>query len=138
MIQKIVIIVLSTLVCTESIFIANCKVNSEFDASEKNVIGKFYNLPNYEEIEGGLTKDYYLTPKSGIVNNYKVAIKIAETILLSVYGKKIYKDVPYNAYLKNDSIWVVAGTIKDGAIGGTFEVVMRKNDGAILRVVEEK
>lgn len=46
------------------------------------------------------------------------AVAQAEKEWLKLYGKKIYKRKPFVAQLKNDSVWIVKGTLPKGYDGG--------------------
>ncbi len=50
-------------------------------------------------------------PESGVVPNAETAVKIAEAVLIPVYGKKrIASEEPFHAKLKNGE-WHVTGTL---------------------------
>lgn len=76
--------------------------------------------------------------KDGYVPNEETAIKIAEAVWLPIYGKEIYKEKPFHATLKNDTIWVVEGTLKKEADGGTVYAEIHKGNGKILKVTHYK
>src|SRR5262249_3282503 len=81
-------------------------------------------------------------PKSGFVPDSKTATKIAEAVLVPVYGEaKIQEEQPFTAKLKGD-IWTVAGTSHckdqngnvlsaDHCLGGVAVVRLAKSDGRI-------
>jgi len=80
-------------------------------------------------------------PTSGYVPDSKTAVKIAEAVLIPVYGEKqIESERPFTATLKN-GVWTVTGTLRcpDGkggtttsCDGGVAEVQISKNDARIL------
>jgi hypothetical protein len=80
-------------------------------------------------------------PKSGYVPDPETAVKIAEAVLIPVFGQKqIESERPFVAQLK-DGVWTVDGTLhcpdgKGGTTtscdGGTAEVRIAKNDGRVL------
>jgi len=86
-------------------------------------------------------------PKSGFVPNSTTAVKIAEAVLIPVYGKeKIESERPFKATLEN-GVWTVSGTLRcpDGkggtttmCVGGTAEVKLSKIDGRILKMIHYK
>jgi NTF2 fold immunity protein len=47
-----------------------------------------------------------------------ILIKLAENEWLKVYGKGIYSNKPFVVNKKNDSTWVVEGTLQEGFLGG--------------------
>jgi NTF2 fold immunity protein of polymorphic toxin system component len=87
------------------------------------------------------------TPKDGFVPDSITAVKIAEAVLIPVYGKeKIESEPPFKAVLEN-GVWTGDGTLycpdgKGGVTttcdGGTAEVKLSKTDGRILRVIHYK
>jgi len=50
--------------------------------------------------------------------NEEIAISVAEKKWEQVYGNSINKEKPFVATQKNDSIWIVHGTIPKPTIGG--------------------
>jgi NTF2 fold immunity protein len=86
-------------------------------------------------------------PKDGFVPDSTTAVKIAEAVLIPVYGKeKVESERPFKAKLEN-GVWTISGTLhcsdgKGGAItlckGGTAEVKVSKADGRILRMFHYK
>jgi len=84
--------------------------------------------------------------KRSMVPDEKTARKVAEAILLPIYGNQIYQDTPFVAKLKGDSVWVVSGGYKDKEkndkpifrVGGFEVIVIRKSDCKILRVIHTK
>jgi len=86
-------------------------------------------------------------PKDGFVPDPKTAVKIAEAVLIPVYGEKqIESERPFKAVLEN-GVWTVDGTlrcpdVKGGVttmcFGGTAEVKLSKTDGRILKMIHYK
>jgi hypothetical protein len=86
-------------------------------------------------------------PPSGFVPDSKTAVKIAETVLMPVYGEKqIESERPFLATLK-EKIWTVAGTLRcpnvnggttNSCDGGTAEVQIAKDDGRIFSMIHHK
>ena len=86
-------------------------------------------------------------PKSGFVPDSKTAVKIAEAVLIPVYGEKqIESERPFTAKLK-DGVWTVYGTLRcpDGkggtttsCLGGAAEVQISKDDARVLSMVHYK
>ncbi len=94
---------------------------------------------------GALGQPY--TPKAGFVPDSTTAVKIAEAVLVPVYGQeKIESERPFHATLEN-GVWTVSGTLRcpDGkggtttdCVGGTAEVKISKADGRILKMIHYK
>jgi hypothetical protein len=86
-------------------------------------------------------------PVEGYVPDSKTAIKIAEAVLLPVYGKKkIEAELPLTAKLQ-DGVWTVGGTLRcsDGkggmttsCFGGVAVVKISKKDAKILYMIHGK
>jgi hypothetical protein len=86
-------------------------------------------------------------PESGYVPDSKTAVKIAEAVLIPVYGEKqIESERPFTATLKH-GVWTVEGTLRcpDGkggtttsCDGGVAEVRILKRDGRILFMLHGK
>jgi hypothetical protein len=86
-------------------------------------------------------------PKSGYVPDSKTAVKIAEAVLIPVYGEKqVESERPFSAKL-NGEVWTVTGTLRcpDGkggtttsCDGGVAEVRIAKDDARILFMIHYK
>ncbi len=87
------------------------------------------------------------TPPNGFVPDAATAVKIAEAVLVPVYGEKeIESERPFKAKLK-DGVWTVAGTLRcpDGkggwtssCYGGVATIQIAKSDGRIISMVHYK
>jgi hypothetical protein len=86
-------------------------------------------------------------PKDGFVPDSATAVKIAEAVLIPVYGKdKIESERPLKATLEN-GVWTIDGTLycpdgKGGVTkecnGGTVEVKLSKADGRVMKMIHYK
>lgn len=83
---------------------------------------------------GGRISGYI--PQEGYVPNEEIAIRIAETIWLPVYGSSIYEKKPFVARLE-DGIWIVQGTVNAGR-GGAPYIEIRKRDCKIMKMYHGK
>lgn len=73
-------------------------------------------------------------PKDGYVPDATTAARVAEAILIPIYGEEhIKSELPLSASLKND-IWIVTGHLPSGMVGGVAEVKISKRTGEILDV----
>lgn len=71
--------------------------------------------------------------KKGIVDDEDTAIKIAEVLWFAAYGRKIYKSRPFKGRLiKNDSVWLVEGTLNFD-VGGVPFIEIQRYDCKVLR-----
>lgn len=82
-------------------------------------------------------------PKEGYVPDSVTAVRIAEAVLIPVYGgKQIETEEPFTAKLKG-GVWTVQGTLHcpDGSPickGGVAEVKLSKDDARILAMTHYK
>jgi hypothetical protein len=86
-------------------------------------------------------------PKAGYVPDSPTAVRVAEAVLIPVYGEKqIASERPFTATLKDD-VWTVGGTLRcpDGkggmttvCAGGVAVVRIAKSDGRILSMIHGK
>ena len=77
-------------------------------------------------------------PKEGFVPDQATAVRIAEAILVPIYGEELIKsERPFRATLK-EGIWTVVGTLPQRFAGGAAVVRLAKADGRILFVIHEK
>ena len=93
------------------------------------------------------SKSHGYKPKGGFVSDSQTAVKIAEAVLIPVYGEKqIRSEEPFTAVLKGD-VWTIDGTLRcpDGkggfttdCDGGTAVVKVSKSDGRILFMMHYK
>ncbi len=88
-----------------------------------------------------VSRDGNVKPKEGFVPDAKTAEKIAEAVLIPVYGEKqIRQEEPFKA-LRRGNIWTVTGALNCGAPncdGGTAVVEVSKTSGEILSMVHYK
>jgi len=83
------------------------------------------------------TKGY--VPPEGFVPNETTAIKVAQAVLETIYGKKDLDFVqPLKAELVNQTLWVVRGSLPKGTLGGTPYIEIQKSDGKVLKVVHSR
>jgi hypothetical protein len=78
-------------------------------------------------------------PTAGAVPDSETAVRIAEAVLIPVYGEKtVITERPFTAVLKGDT-WTVQGTLpKEFANGGAALVQMSKKQGCILTILHYK
>ena len=76
-----------------------------------------------------------------LVSSDTSAVRIADLVLVNLFGKEIDSEKPYNVDLYKDSIWIIRGNRpnKDLKIrGGLAYIEIRKKDGCILKVFHEQ
>jgi NTF2 fold immunity protein len=84
-------------------------------------------------------RQHSYTPPRGFVPDAETATRIAEAVLIPIYGKEsIQNERPFRATL-DDGIWTVRGRLPLGAMfGGVALIEISKSDGRILRVTHGK
>ena len=76
-------------------------------------------------------------PKDGFVPDAATAVRIAEAVLIPIYGEqKVASERPFKATLQ-DGVWTVVGTLPPNFMGGTALVRIAKADGRILYLIHE-
>lgn len=76
--------------------------------------------------------------KSLCLNNEEDAIKMAEKEWFKIYGENIYKKKPFIAELKNDSIWIIKGTLPEDYDGGVPLAEINAINCKILKITHSK
>lgn len=80
-------------------------------------------------------------PKNGFVPDRATAVKIAEAILVPIYGEQVLKQRPFKATLSRDR-WIVEGTFHQakGEVlsGGVALIEIKQSTGEILQVIHGK
>ena len=77
-------------------------------------------------------------PKAGAVPDEVTAVRVAEAILIPIYGRTTVEgERPFTAKLTGN-VWKVTGSLQPGVDGGVAEVWMDRRDGRILRVTHGK
>jgi NTF2 fold immunity protein len=77
-------------------------------------------------------------PDAGFVPDEITATRVAEAILIPIYGKKeVESERPFSAKLLK-GVWKVEGHLPPDVDGGVAEVWIDKQDGKILRVTHGK
>lgn len=87
-------------------------------------------------------KEYY-----GLIKDSVRAVQVAESVLIPIYGFRIYKQRPYKVNITNGT-WIVKGRLPKSKdiyengqlvysvtyIGGVFKIEIQKNNGKILSI----
>ena len=73
-------------------------------------------------------------PREGFVPDAATAARIAEAVLVPIYGaRQIRSEQPLRATLRGE-VWQVTGHLPAGHVGGVAVVEIAKRDARILRV----
>lgn len=74
-----------------------------------------------------------------LVNNEDSAIRMAEVVLVPIYGESVDSKKPFKAkYDCEYEVWVVSGTLGKKFLGGVPNVIIQKSDGKVLAVWHSK
>ena len=92
-------------------------------------------MPTYT-IEGD-SSTWFTANKDTLIATPEAAAIIAKAAVISIYNKECAKEQPYKI-VSNSIYWIVSGTLRDGYVGGTFTMVIRKKDGKIEHYYHEK
>lgn len=80
-------------------------------------------------------------PKNGYVPDKATAVKIAEAVLVPIYGEQVLKQRPFRATLSVDR-WIIEGSFNHPKgevwVGGVALIEIKKSSGEILKVVHGK
>lgn len=83
-------------------------------------------------------EEHSVKPDAGFIPNQVTATRVAEAILIPIYGEQqIESERPFSAQL-DGSTWKVEGHLAPGVDGGVAEVWLDKRDGRILHVSHGK
>ena|SRR5712692_3347012 len=83
-------------------------------------------------------EEHSVHPDAGFVPDEATATRIAEAILIPIYGQiQVEAERPFSAKLTG-SVWKVTGHLPPGVDGGVAEAWIEKRDGRILRVTHGK
>lgn len=78
------------------------------------------------------------TPKNGFVPDKATAVRVAEAILVPIYGEKqVESERPFYAELSGN-IWTVTGHLPQGWTGGVAEVRISKMTCRVISVSHGK
>lgn len=99
-------------------------------------------LKNGED-DGNILKKYginknVITEKE-VVPDEETAKKIAETVLMPIYGDSVNDKKPFDIkFDEENKVWVVKGTLKANQIGGVPGIIIRKSNGKVVAVWHTK
>ncbi|HTL80576.1 MAG TPA: NTF2 fold immunity protein [Bacteroidia bacterium] len=80
-------------------------------------------------------------PDAGVVPDSVTAVKVAESILIPIYGESTIKsELPLNAHLiENGTVWYVTGKdLPKDYFGGVVEIEIQKSDCKVLNIIHGK
>lgn len=78
-----------------------------------------------------------IPPKNGYVPDEQTAVKIAEAILMPIFGTELVTgERPFHGHLEGN-IWIIEGTLHT-ELGGVAMVKIQRSDGRVVSVVHGK
>jgi hypothetical protein len=81
-----------------------------------------------------MAQDPTVTPEQGFVPDEKTAERIAEAVLIPIYGQQETDlEKPFKTKL-SAGVWIVRGYIPPNILGGVFEIKIKKENGEILHL----
>ncbi len=115
----------------------SCNSRTQTDVSQMEsqqsgfVVNDHLSLRDYSNYQGYL-------PEHGFVSTAEIAFEIAESVLVSIYGKKkIDAEKPFSITLTDD-IWIIEGNLNEDSDGGVAYMEICKLNGEIIKVVHTK
>ena len=115
------------LICSCSQFTGNAKISVEGPSPPSGKSEPYVYV--FEDIcppDKSAKKDVGDKPDVEIVPDSKAAIRIAEAVWLTLYGKAIYRKLPFKATLEKD-VWTVIGTSEQQTSCVPFIVISKRN-----------
>lgn len=80
-------------------------------------------------------------PKDGVLLNKDAAIKVAEILLVQIYGEQVLSQRPFQAK-PVEGYWIIDGTFHcpkgDHCLGGVAHIEMSQKDGQVRNVIHGK
>jgi hypothetical protein len=78
-------------------------------------------------------------PPNGFLPDAATAIRVAEAVLVPIYGEqKVLSERPFRAFL-NAGVWTIQGTLPAGrSAGGVALVKIAKRDAKVIHVLHGK
>lgn len=78
------------------------------------------------------------SPKTAEDLEKEKVLKVAEEIAFKEYGNVIKNELPLKARLVGDSVWVIEGTLPQGADGGAVYIELGRTDHKLLKITHYK
>lgn len=94
--------------------------------SFKKGLAEMTTAPSFQDAE------YF--PKEGLIKNEEMAIKIAEMYWYSMYGERIYQDIPFVGFIICDSIWHVTSIPAPRQHGGNLHMEIKARNGEVISI----
>lgn len=109
-----------------------------FSQNNRSVMGKSYAEKELKLALSKKTQHNVVDNKNAIIKDSSTAINVAEPILFNIYGKQnIESEKPYETY-KIGNYWVIAGTLPEDALGGTFLIIIDARNSEVLKITHGK
>lgn len=106
--------------------------------NNRAILGQAYAEKELKSALTDRTQHNVIDNKTAIIKDSITAIRVAEPILFSIYGKdNITQQRPYEAYFI-DNYWVISGTLPKNYAGGTFLILIDARNSRIVRITHGK
>lgn len=108
--------------------------------------GRRTSIPDFKETEfvydGAKTNDTLnvgdlVMLNNDVVRTPDVAVRLALSIAIDVYGEDVLDEKPFHVNLLNDSVWQVHGTLHSD-FGGSVHIGISKQNGSLMYIYHEK
>ncbi len=92
-------------------------------------IGLSYPCGLAEEAEPALGVDLHLDQQS--------AVKIAEVVLVAVYGRQVLKERPWVIKAQGE-VFIIEGTLPPGYVGGVAYIEISRRNAQVIKLIHGK
>ena len=122
-----------------SLFILLLTLNSWGQSSKENeILGRKYAEEELNIALRSKKEHNVVDNKNLIIKDSLTAVKVAEPILFSIYGKEnIEEQKPYEIYLIN-SYWIISGVLPEDYAGGNFLIIIDGRNSKVIRITHGK
>ncbi len=120
------------------ILFVSCKAGTHTDIEQED-----YLSPDFifnENLSSSDYSDVHNLPEEGIIPTAEIAFKVAEPILVGIYGMDIIEsEKPFFINLENNT-WIIEGTFSgsEETEGGIAYMEISKKTGEVLKVIHTK
>ncbi|MCC9019815.1 YbbC/YhhH family protein [Flavobacterium lipolyticum] len=110
-----------------------------YSQNKRLLLGKEYAQKELEITLSEETRENYVDNERILLKDKNTAVKIAESVLFSIYGKQnIIEKRPYEIYFLDKYYWFITGTLPKNSKGGAFLIIIDARNSKILRISHEK
>jgi len=122
-----------------SLYLVSCTNNSSQKNDKATNNDSAIALVQGEKKELTENKRKTYSQSDGFIPDKETAGKIAEIVLLNIYGEDIRKEMPFIITLEDNEVWFIQGrNTHYTGFGGVVYMSICKKDGRILRISHGK